>query len=308
MDMIITLSGDNGFLLNQELKSMTDDFEKNHGDLAVVRLDASEAEYSKLHEALTSLPFLVEKKLTIIYNPGANKEFCEKLETLLSEVPDTNEVIFFEPKFDKRQAYFKLLSKKTVFKNFDSMDFNKLQKWIVEYADKQGSKISNNDAQYLIERLGSNQMLLANELDKLVLYSSTIDREVINLLTEPSLQSSTFELLEAVFAKKPKKAIDLYKEQRLQKVEPQVIIGLITWQLHALAVVVSAGNRTSNEIASKTKLKPYTINKTKAIARGMNLGMVADLINKLTEIDKKSKTQNYNLDEALMGYLLELSV
>ena len=306
--MIITLSGDNSFLLNQELVKLAGEFETNHGDLAIQRIDAQEAEYYSIHEALTALPFLVEKKLTIIYNPSANKDLVENLENILTEIPETNEVIFFEPKFDKRLSCYKTLQKKTDFQEFKNIDTAKLNQWVVNYAKQQGAKISQSDAHYLLERIGANQMMLSNEIDKLSLYSNEINREVINLLTEPSLQSTTFQLLEAAFAKKTKKTIQLYKEQRLQKIEPQVIIGLLTWQLHAMAVVVSAGSRPVEEIATKSKLKPYTITKTKSITRDMTLGNVANLINKLAEIDKKSKTQNYNLDEALMGYLMELSV
>lgn len=305
--MIITLTGDNSFLLNKELVKLAANFEKNHGDLAIQRIDAAEAEYDKIYESLTALPFLVEKKLTIIYNPSDCKELVENLEKLLNEVPETNEVIFFEPKFDKRQAHYKLLHKKTELREFKSIDTANLSNWVVDYAKDQDAKISTTDARYLLDRIGSNQMLLANEIDKLALYSSDINKDVINLLTEPSLQSTTFELLEAAFAKKPQKTIKLYKQQRLQKVEPQVIIGLLSWQLNAMAVVVSAGSRSNHEIAERSKLKPYTISKTQSITRNMNLGSVANLINKLADIDKKSKTQNYNLDEALMGYLLEIS-
>jgi DNA polymerase-3 subunit delta len=306
--MIITLSGENSFLLNQELIKLASDFESRHGDLAVQRIDAQETEYNKIHEALVALPFLVEQKLTIIYSPGTNKELTENLEKILQEIPDTNEVIFFEPKFDKRLSCYKILHKKTDFREFKSIDTSKLSQWVMNYAKTQEAKISQSDAHYLIDRLGSNQMMLANEIDKLSLYSNEINRQVINLLTEPSMQSTTFQLLEAAFARKTQKTIQLYKEQRLQKVEPQVIIGLLTWQLHAMAVVVSAGSRPVEEIVTKAKLKPYTITKTRSITRDMSLGSVANLINKLAEIDKKSKTQNYNLDEALMGYLLELSV
>lgn len=306
--MVITLTGENSFLLNRELKKITNDFEKNHGDLAIERLDAEEAEYHRIYEAITALPFLVSKKLTIIYSPTSSKELCENIEKLLNEIPDSNEVILFQPKFDKRQSYFKILNKKTELREFKNVDPVRLHNWIIEYAREQGAKITDANARFLLERVGANQMMIANEIDKLSLYSNDISRDVINLLTEQSLQSTTFELLEAAFNKKPQKTIQIYKEQRLQKVEPQVIIGLLAWQLHAMAVVVAAGNRTVDEIVAKSNLKPYTINKTRAITRDMNLSNIADLINKLTDIDKKSKTKNYNLDEALAGYLLELSV
>jgi DNA polymerase III delta subunit len=159
----------------------------------------------------------------------------------------------------------------------------------------------------LIERVGADQLLLSNELEKLALYDNKITQQTIDLLTTESLQSTTFQLLEAAFAKKPKLATKLYDQQRLQKIEPQAILGLLAWQLQALAIVIEAGNRSVSEIAASSSLKPYTINKTKAIARGMNRAKIKQLIDKLVEIDRLHKTQSINLDAALTGYIIELA-
>lgn len=304
--MVVTLTGENSFLLNQELGKIVADFEAQHGDLAVERLDAEELESNRLIEAVTALPFLSEGKLVIIYKLSSNKQFCEKLEKIIAEIPEINTVIFVEPKFDKRQSFYKFLNKKTDFRNFSSGEANLLGDWIISYTREQGGVISRADSKYLLERIGPNQQMLANEINKLILYSKEISRQTIDLLTEVSLQSTTFQLLEAAFAKRPSRAVSLYEEQRLMKISPQEIVGMLAWQLHALALVVAAGDRTSSEIAAKSSLKPYTINKAKQIAKRTSLSDVKKYVNKLAIIDKKSKSQNYNIDAALVGYLIEL--
>ena len=109
--------------------------------------------------------------------------------------------------------------------------------------------MKSNDARYLVERVGTNQQLLANEIEKLALYDKDISKESIDLLTEETPQSTIFELLEAAFAGNHRKVQTLYAEQRAMKVEPPQIIALLAWQLHILAIIKTAGDRTPETIA-----------------------------------------------------------
>lgn len=304
--MVITITGDNSYALSKEQQKLVSEFEKKYGQLAVERLDAEEQECNSIVQAIMALPFLVEKKLIIVSNPESNKELIEQLENIIDELPESNELILVQPKIDKRQNYYKILNKKTDLRVFGSQAEN-MTSWIKHQVQDQQGSILDADIRYLLDRVGPNQMLLANEIDKLLLYDKNITRQTINLLTQESLQGTVFQLLEAAFSKNPKQATKLYEQQRLQKVEPQAIIGLLAWQLHAMALVVAAGNMSTSEIASKTNLKPYTINKTKNIVRNMNIKDVAKLVDKLTDIDYKSKTQSYNLDAALLGYIIEIA-
>ncbi|MEI6422542.1 MAG: hypothetical protein WCP55_10005, partial [Lentisphaerota bacterium] len=52
------------------------------------------------------------------------------------------------------------------FNEFPKLDSFKLNKWAVDYAAKAGGKISGSNADNLIRRVGDNQLLLKNEIDK----------------------------------------------------------------------------------------------------------------------------------------------
>src|SRR3989344_7820686 len=116
--MIITITGTNTFLVQTELKKLTSEFDKKYGDMAVERLDGEEASYEKLAESLQSPAFLSPAKLVIIKNPSQNKQFGEKFESLLSTIPENIEVILVESKLDKRTAFYKILQKKTDFREY----------------------------------------------------------------------------------------------------------------------------------------------------------------------------------------------
>ena len=302
--MIVTLSGPNDFLRQDALDKIVADFVVEHSDMALERVDGSEAEFQKIYDALTSLPFLASKKLVVLRSPSVNKEFVEKAETLLKNLSESTELVLIELKFDKRSSLYKLLKKVTDFREFDELDTNSLARWLTERAKEQGREITPPDARFLVERVGLNQQMLASELDKLLLYDSKISRQNIELLSEPTPQSTIFELLDAALAGNSKKALELYDEQRALKVEPLQIVAMLAWQLHVLALIQAAGSRSASQVASEAKLNPYVVNKSFSIAKRLSPVQIKTLVKDLLTLDVRLKSESIDPDEALKFYLL----
>ena len=305
--MVITLAGENSFALQRELHKYVQAFVDEHGDLALERVDGEEADFSRLREAVTSLPFLASKKLVVLRAPGKNKQFLESFEQLFGELPETNEIIIVEPKLDKRLSYYKYLKKSTDFHEFPEFDLNGLAKWLVDISKELNGSISLSDARYLAERVGLNQQLLSNEIEKLILYDPKVTRQTIELLTDATPQSTVFELLESAFAGNARKTLNLYAEQRALKVEPQQIVAMLGWQLHVLAVIKAAGDRSADQVAKDAKLNPFVVRKSQGIARKLQPADLKKLIADLLDIDTASKRTNLDIDEALQNYLLRLA-
>ncbi|HWB39125.1 MAG TPA: DNA polymerase III subunit delta [Candidatus Saccharimonadales bacterium] len=304
---MITLTGSNGFGLSAELKKLVGNFVAEQGDLALERLDGDEADLARISEALTSLPFLASQKMVVLRGASNNKGFLEQAEQLLSEVPETTEVILVEPHLDKRTSYYKFLKKSTDFREFNELDPNALVNWLVAEAKTKNGQLSSTDARFLVERVGANQQLLSNELEKLLLFDPKITRASIEELTDETPQSSIFNLLEAAFAGNKKRALELYAEQRALKEEPAKIIAMLTWQLNVLAIVKTAGERSAQQIASDAKLNPFVVQKSQNIARKLSIPDLRTKIQELLRIDVASKRTNLDTDEALQHYLLTLA-
>ena len=307
VSMITTLTGENEVARGAEVRRAVAGFEKEYGDMAVERLDGEEATYERMAEAAQSLPFLAARKLVVLRAPGANKEFAEKFEAFIAGASETNDVIIVEPKLDKRLSYYKQLKKLTDFKEFAVLDANGLAKFAVEYTKEQGGSVSAGDVRLLVERVGTNQLGLQQELDKLLAFSTSITRESIENLTEKTPQSTVFELLDAAFAGDAKRTMKLYDEQRALKVEPQQVIAMLAWQLHVLAVVKTAKDRSPEQIAREAKLNPFVVRKTLALVRGISLARLRELITSLREFDVRTKTEGIIADEAVRFYLLQLA-
>jgi DNA polymerase III subunit delta len=304
--MIITLTGNNYYLLRRRLDELVNKFVDEHGELAVERIDAEEAEPRAVLDAAQSLPFLAGRKLVIVRSLSANKIASEQIEQIISSSGDGTDIIFYEPSPDKRTAVFKVLKSQTQLEEYAELDTQGLAGWLAGEAEKSGSQISRADANYLVERVGNNQELLANELDKLLIYDPQINRQTIDLLTVKNPQSKVFDLLDAMFSGNKQRALQLYDEQRLQKVEPQAIIALLGWQLNLISLAKFGQGKTANQIAKDAGVSPYPVQKAQRLASKIDETTLKRLVHQALEIDELGKTTPLDLDEALKTYIATL--
>lgn len=305
--MIITLTGDNSFALRSRLDELIAVFAKEHGDLALERIDCEEVQASEILAALQSLPFLAARKMVILQGLGSNKAIAEEIEQIIDSVSESTDLIIIEPSPDKRGKYFKNLQKKTKIEDYKELDARQLAEWIVEKTKELAGSISLADASYLVDRAGASQQALASELSKLVLYRPQISKDTVDLLVEPNPQSKVFELLDAAFSGNKQSVIGLYNQQRSQRVEPQVILAMIAWQLRALTAAKMGQDKAASKIAKDFGINPYVISKSVRLAGKISLSQLKNLLEEALEMDYKSKTATYDLDEALKNYLVTIA-
>jgi DNA polymerase III delta subunit len=305
--MVITLTGNNSYGLQTELTRLTNEFVANNSQLGLLRLDGEEVEINQIDEALTNVSLFSPNKLVILRSPSKNKQFSDQVEQILENISEGSDVILVEPQLDKRLSYYKTLKKNTDLRDYPELDAQKLIQWAVAYATASGGQLSQADARYLVERVGVIQQLIERELDKLITYQAEISRSTIDALTEPTPQTTVFQLMEAAFAGRSARALGLYKEQRDQKVEPPQILAMLSWQLQVLAIIKTARQLSIDQVARDAKLSPYVLRKSQAIAKKLSMADLKQLIADLLDIDMKSKQTNLDIDGALQAYLLKLT-
>lgn len=302
--MIISFIGDNAYAREKAAKEFIDGFVGVHGAHSVDRFIATDIEPNTLSGAVTTAPFLSQRRLIIVRDVSANKVLAEKFEDILQQTADTSDLVIIEAHVDGRSKYLQILRKMTDCREFAHLDVQELSTWAVEYATNQAGTLSRQDAQYLVERVGTNQQLVGQEIDKLLLYNPQISKTSIDALTEYAPQSSIFAMLEAAFAGDIKNALKLYEEQRAQGMEPQAILGMIAWQLHILVLVKTGQDKDPAEIASAAKLNPFVVRKSLAVTKRMSFADLSDLLELATNTDYKLKTSKMNADSAVSALLL----
>ncbi|MBI5906516.1 DNA polymerase III subunit delta [Candidatus Saccharibacteria bacterium] len=304
--MLVSLVGSNSFGLKRRLDELARAFVAEHGELALEKIDAESASENQILDAVQSLPFLADRKLVVVRGLSGNKLMAEQIEQIIDAISDGTDLIFHEPSIDKRTSFFKVLKNKTQLEEFNELDARSLAAWLVDEVKNRGGELSYADANYLVERLGTNQQMLASELDKLLTYEPKISRISIDLLTELAPQSKVFDLLDAAFSGNKKRALKLYEQQRAQKVEPQLIIGMVAWQLQLIALAKNGSKRTPAQIAADSGMKPYPIEKARGLANRLSSDELKGLVAEALDIDYKSKTTPLDLDEALKTYIVSL--
>ncbi len=301
--MIVTLTGNNSYALHRRLEELTARFVKEQGELALERLDGNESTAQTMIDAVQSLPFLAQRKMVVIRDLSANKPAAEQIEGIVDAAGEEIDLIIYEPVLDRRTSYFKVLKSQTQLEEYNELDAQQLSKWLVDEVKNRGGQLSLSDANFLVERVGPNQQLLAMELDKLLTYDSQITHQTVELLTEPTPQSKIFELLDAAFAGNKRRALKLYDEQRAQKVEPQAILAMIGWQLGIVSLAKLGQGRTAGQIAKDARLNPYPVTKAMGLAAKMDDKKLRELVDEAFQMDWGSKTSTLDLDDALKTYI-----
>ena len=304
--MVVTLTGNNSYALRRRLNQLIGEFVSEQGELALERIEAESVDLQAILDAVQSLPFLAARKMVVVRDLSANKPAAEAIEQIISSVEDSTDLIIYEPAPDKRTSYFKVLKSKTELEEFNELDTRSLANWLADEAKKQGGQLGLADANYLVERIGANQQMLASELGKLLTYDPQVTRANIDLLTEPTPQGKIFELLDAAFGGNKKRALKLYEEQRAQRVEPQAILAMIAWQLQLLALAKYSKDKPATTVAKDAGLNPYPVTKAKNLAAKISKNELNKMVDEALDIDWRGKTTAIDLDEALKTYITTL--
>lgn len=304
--MICLLFGDNTFAISEQKNLVTQEYLSTNDPFGLEQLDGQDLSVPRLRDSILQLPFLVNKKLVVLVNPFADKVIVEALTNLIDSIPEDIDLVMIEQKPDKRTKLYKLLQSKKYTKEFLPKKGSELQKWAIDYALKQGATISTPDSTYLINRVGDDQMLLAREIEKLS-YAPTILRQDIDDLTDPTLSSSVFDLLDLAFTGDTKRALVMYEELIANKTDPNEIMGLIAWQLHVFALIKYSGQTLSADIASKTGVHPFVVGKALKVTGRLTAGQIKDIVSKALLADEKIKTGKADADDVLRVLLLDLS-
>lgn len=297
--MVYAIVGSNWYLVKQTLDQIVSEFEKEHGDLATERFYGPESTYEEIAGALSSVSLFMSTKMVIVYDLSANKTVAERIDELLKLASDDTRLVIVESNVDKRSSYYKQLKKLKNFKEFGEVSEDALASWAAKYVGDNKGTLSLNDARYLIQRVGANQTGMERELAKLIQYDPKISRNSINELTDQTPTGTIFNLVDTVFSGDVSGTLRMYDNQRALKVEPQAIFGMFVWQMHIVAVCLTAGNKSASQISNDTGLNSYVVGKAQTIARRMGNQKVKEFLALLRDIELTSKKQTYNFDDAI---------
>ena len=315
--MIIFLYGSDAFRLKQAKEEIINRYRNKYpSGMSLFTIDMSEAaDTDILERTLKSPSFFNEHKLVVCTNIFGKKNSAELIadklgEYSLSEATDITLVAVENmPSKDlntKHRGLFKTLTdRKNKVQEIEPLQGNELTNWIRTEAKSRGCLLESGALRNLVEIIGNDSWAIINELDKLAGYKTgeIISDDVASLVTAKA-DLNIFELIDALGAKNQRKALELLYKELATGRDPYYILTMFIYQFRNVLTVKDLQKRglSGGEIAQKSKLNPFVVNKIAKTTIGEN--ETIKIYGRLLALDTGFKMGKLDLVNSLYNIIL----
>ncbi len=140
----------------------------------------------------------------------------EKIALWIEAHPNANCLALFMDKLDKRLKYPKILRKFALEIECEALEGDKLVRYVMDYCTEQGKAIKRDTAELFLERVGSDLLVIHNELEKLFALSNereeitTQDVKAIASLSPGQVANHTvFQMTDLIVQKRRQEALEV---------------------------------------------------------------------------------------------------
>ncbi len=304
--MLLYLHGADTFRALQRIASFEVKFRADYdtSGLNIARIDAQKADISEVEVAVSTPPFLAEKRLVILSSLLDNKKISSATKELLrlfEKVAANDSVIavVWQEKGGKKKAKTGELEK--FFKNqkhveeYAPLTLSQIPDWITQEVSRRGGAIDAPAVAMLANMIGADLWRLSSEIDKLLAYSTgeSINQAAVSELVVGELSDAIFELTDAIGNRDRKKALQLVSQQLALGMHPTELVSKIAWHTRTLGSVVSLieqeATTSHHDVAKKSGLHPFVSKKALAKARSFSDSDISRLYQRLFDIDYRLK-------------------
>ncbi|MFC1859957.1 DNA polymerase III subunit delta [Chloroflexota bacterium] len=325
------LLGQDEYSLNQSLEAI----KRGTGDQALLAantttLDGQQITLDGLRTVCETLPFLAEKRLVIIkgllerFEPrrGSNRRKkvtrvanrqneCKSLDACIGQLPESTILVLIDGNINSRNPLLSELSPKAKVKSFPLLRGTRLRQWIQKHVTEEGGIISPQAVDLLAKLVGGNLWIMANEINKLVLFTSgrRIEEEDVSRLVSYAQQSSVFAMVDAILDFKAGLAEQLLQQLMQKGASSAYLLVMLSWQVRRIVRIKELINQRKSEIEIRSKLSlasDFAWRKTKEQSGRYPLERIKEVYRKLLEADLSIKTGKYDGELALNILIVEL--
>lgn len=326
---LFLFTGEETFLINEQVKAWKQAFLEKHGDLNLLHLDGSRIEVNELMSQVEALPFLGDKRLIFVDHippkakPAGKKatkadekqaEQSEKLMGALERVPESSVVVFVQSKPDKRKKLYKKMVQVATIKSFDRLEGAALHSWISQQFKMRESSADYAVIQHLVSLVGQDLWRLSQEVEKLALYAEegVVTAAMIDDLVVPSIEANIFHFTDALSARLPKKAMShLHRSMAAGESLHQVfymIIRQFRLFLQTQGYLVQFPRANSSGVASALKIHPFVAKNVTRQVKFFNISELKEAYQALLKIDHQLKTSGIKVtaeDQSQLALAIE---
>ena len=268
------------------------------GSLAFDRFIGPDTDPERIMELAETLPFMAPRRVILIEDTEWFKKGCEEIEAYIERgVCESTCIVFCEKEVDKRLRLFKCVTQNGMASEFPTQDEETIIKWLCSRLYSAGTKISSNDAAYMVNLVGKDMMMLANEADKLSGYcldKGIVSRTDIDAICTRGLEDRVFDMCDALALNEKKRAMRMYSDLLSLKEAPYKIMALITRHFETLLKLKDlerGRNRRNLEELSKLFGRPqFAIEKLQKQTVRYGFDQLRDIVELCADTDMSIKT------------------
>lgn len=284
-----------------------------------MEFNCQDSEIEAIIDYCFTSPFFSDNKVALLKNPifltseNDRKDYTHFIDKLCEYIENENEntllVIYANyEKLDERKKIVKFLKEKTNFKKLETPNPSQLAKIVQKMVEKNGCSMSMEDAMFIIEKVGHNLIDLRQEVDKLTLFKpdSLIERVDIEDFIVYDVDSSVFDLSNAILERNTAIALNLFEDLTKGGFEPIVLISVLANQLR-IALLAKAYQRIGYDqasIAKKLKVHPFRVKL--ALKLTFSDKDIKDILVKLAMLDYQIKIGKVNKHHGLKIFILSI--
>ena len=281
-------------------------------------LETYDARTSTVNDWLGSvktLSFLGGTKLVIVRNLHDAIPKDDDAQSLIdyckSPIPDACMVITAD-KVDRKRKLYKALTSVKGAVVCEAPKENVLVTWIRDRAKTEGYSLTMNAARALINRVGARPGVLAQELNKTLMYAGknkeVSEKDVQEVVGETRLEN-VFSLTDALKNKNPHKALQILQNQLDNGEEPIKIMGTIAWQFRVIWEVKHYQQRKipSGQIAKAMGAKPFVVEKALQHTKKFTTQQLRRSYLQLTQADRSLKSTSQDPVAVMQTLILGLT-
>jgi len=329
--LLYILFGQDDFSLSEVL----DEIKRGMGDQSLLSasttaLDGQQMKLDQLRTTCETLPFLAEKRLVIVKGllerfepkgkPSRRKKAAQKPNQQdeykswgdhISNIPDSTILVLVGSSISSGNPLLKELSTKAEVRSFPLLKGDKLRRWIQGRVNGEGGSISTQAVSLLARVVGGNLWVMANEVDKLVLFTSgrCIEEEDIRIAVGYMPEANVFAMIDAILEFRVGVAEQLLEQLLQRGAAPAYLLVMLSRQVQRIfrAKELRRQRKSETEIQSKLGLTAeFALRKTLEQADRYNVERLKEAYHRLLQTDLSIKTGKYDGRLALNILIAEL--
>jgi len=329
--LLYILLGQDDFSLGNSLEEI----KRSIGDQTLLEantttLDGQQITLDQLTTVCETVPFLAERRLVIVngllerFEPkgkssrqGKNRHITNQqdeyksLAAYITKIPDSTILVLIDGRIGSNNPLFRELSGKAEVRSFPLLKDTKLRQWIQRYVAKEGGSISPQAVNLIAKLVGSNLWIMANEINKLLLFTSgrRIEEEDVNLVVSYAQEANVFTMVDAILDFKAKVA-EQWLQQLLQRgAAPAYLLVMLSRQVQLIVRARELRNQGKAETEIQNRLgltSEFALRRTLEQADRYSLERLKQVYHKLLEADLSIKTGRFDAELTLNILIAEL--